>query len=261
MSGTQAVDRASMLLVAILESDDPLTFTDLLQRSGLAKSTLSRLLSSLERHGLIARHVDGTLQAGAAITRYAHSAQPNEALVSSAQAHLEAIGAASGETVNLAILVGDEVEQIAQIDCTYLVGSVNWVGQRVPLHCSAVGKVFLAGGAELPPGRLERLTPHTITRREELDRELDLVRERGWAVTESELEPGLTAIAAPIQGVHGNVVAAISVSGPAMRLTKARIGDFGALLRDHGQQISRELGYTGYDHRALRGGKGKAGAA
>jgi IclR family acetate operon transcriptional repressor len=261
VSGTQAVDRASTLLVAILESEDRLTFTDLLQRSGLAKSTLSRLLSSLERHELVSRQEDGTLQAGAVITRYAHSAQPNDALLRIAQPHLEAMGVATGETVNLAILTGHEVEQIAQIDCTYLVGSVNWVGQRVPLHCSAVGKVFLAGGAELPGGRLTRLTPHTITRREDLDRELALVRERGWAVTESELEPGLTAIAVPIHGGHGNVVAALSVSGPAMRLTKARIADFGALLLEHGREISRELGYTGYDHRALRGGKGKAGAA
>jgi IclR family transcriptional regulator, acetate operon repressor len=261
VSGTQAVDRASTLLVEILESEHPLTFTDLLQRSGLAKSTLSRMLSSLERHGLLTRGEDGILQAGTVITRYAHSTQPHEALIRTAQSHLEAIGAASGETVNLAILEGDEVEQIAQIDCTYLVGSVNWVGQRVPMHCSALGKVFLAGGAQLPGGRLARLTPLTITRREDLDRELALVRERGWAVTESELEPGLTAIAAPIHGVRGNVVAAISVSGPSMRLTKSRIADFGALLHDHGREISGELGYTGYDHRILREGKGKAGAA
>src|SRR5579875_2736845 len=91
---------------------------------------------------------------------------------------------------------GPAVEQIAQVDSRYLIGGTNWVGLAVPLHCSALGKVLLAfGAAVLPDGPLERRTARTITDRNELAAELARVRERGWAITDEELEPGLAAVA------------------------------------------------------------------
>jgi DNA-binding IclR family transcriptional regulator len=92
----------------------------------------------------------------------------------------------------------------------------------VPLHCAALGKVLLAfGAAELPRGRLERRTDKTHTSRAEIEADLELVRERGYAVTDEELEPGLVAVAAPVYRDGQAVVAALSVSGPASRLTRA----------------------------------------
>jgi len=186
-TGTQSVDRAAELLVTILDSGRPLTFTDLQRQTGLAKSTLSRLLSSLEHHDLVRRADDGILRPGPVITRFAHSSRPYDELISLALPHLQAISDATGETINLAIMVGDEVEQIAQVDSTYLMGNVNWVGMRVPLHCTALGKVFLAYGASLPEGRLARLTPDTISSRADLARELRATKWRGWAVADFEL--------------------------------------------------------------------------
>ena len=80
-TGTQAVDRAATLLVAVLEADPAPTFTDLQRTSGLAKSTLSRLLSSLERHDLVARDDDGVLRPGPVLTRFAHSGRPSDELI------------------------------------------------------------------------------------------------------------------------------------------------------------------------------------
>jgi len=162
-SGTQAVDRAAGLLLAVMEARDPLTFTELQDSSSLAKSTLSRLLSSLERHDLVARGEDGTVRPGGALTRYAHSRRPTDELIEAARPHMTDLSEATGEKINLAVLDAAEVEQISQIDCTYLIGGVNWGDQRIPLHASALGKVFLAYGAETPPGRLKKFSSRTIT--------------------------------------------------------------------------------------------------
>jgi DNA-binding IclR family transcriptional regulator len=243
-TGTQAVDRAATLLVAVLESDPPPTFTDLLRTTGLAKSTLSRLLSSLERHGLVSRSDDGVLRPGAVLTRFAHSGRPYDELIALASPHLEALSEATGETINLAVMVGQEVEQISQVDSTFLMGNVNWVGLRLPLHCTALGKVFLAAGAPLPDGRLERRTPRTLSSRIRLEAELQAVRERGWAVADSELEPGLVAVAAPVRGADGGVVAALSISGPSVRIGRDQHDSLGHLLTREADALSAQLGHT-----------------
>jgi DNA-binding IclR family transcriptional regulator len=114
----------------------------------------------------------------------------------------------------------------------------------VPLHCAALGKVLLAyGAAALPPGRLVRRTAQTITSREALQANLAEVRRRGYAVTSEELEPGLVAVAAPVYREGAAVVAAVSVSGPATRLTRARIPAVASLCRSEASALSAVLGY------------------
>ncbi len=243
-TGTQAVDRAATLLVAILAADPAPTFTDLQRTTGLAKSTLSRLLTSLERHELVARHDDGVLRPGAVLTRFAHSGRPSDELIALSAPHLDLLSETTGETINLAVMVGHEVEQIAQVDSTFLMGNVNWVGLRLPLHCTALGKVFLAAGAALPDGRLERRTTRTISSRTRLEAELAQVRDRGWAVADSELEPGLVAVAAPVRGPGGNVVAALSISGPSVRIGRDQQEPLGLLLTREAAALSAQLGHT-----------------
>lgn len=239
--GTQAVDRAAQLLVAVLESPAPVTSTDLVSATRLPKSTVSRLLSSLERSGLIQRTGEGAVIAGPRITDYALSVRPEDTLVRLAQPTLDRLGSLTGETVNLAIPLGGEVRQIAQVDAVYLLGAVNWLDRPVPLHCSALGRVFVAHGHPLPSGRLPRLTDRTVTSRAQLQRELDRVIERGFAVVDSELEPGLVAIAAPIHSADGSVNAAVSVSGPSVRLTPSVIPAVGALVVEAADTVSRAL--------------------
>ena len=105
----------------------------------------------------------------------------------------------------------------------------------VPLHCSALGKVLLAyGAAQLPGGTLERRTDKTITSEAALRTELATVRTRGYAVTDEELEPGLIAVATPIRGYDGAVVAALSVSGPTTRMSRDGAARRGRVLRGGG---------------------------
>lgn len=239
--GTQAVDRAAAVLTAVLGSTEPVTFADLVVRTGLPKSTLSRLTTSLERNGLLQRTSAGAWQPGTAITDYALSVRPEDDLLRIAQPFLDALGALTGETVNLAIPLAGEVRQIAQVDSTYLLGAVNWLDRPVPFHCSALGRVFLAHGTPLPTGRLPKLTERTITSRAELAEALERVRQDGVAIVDSELEPGLVAVAAPVHSADDTVVAAVSVSGPSVRLTSTELPSVARAVREAAEEIAVAL--------------------
>jgi IclR family transcriptional regulator, acetate operon repressor len=244
-NGTQAVERAAQLLIQVTRHRDPVTFAELTQASGLAKSTASRLLTALERSGLVQRDAAGGFRPGEVFVSYACRGGAEADLVSVAQPALDRLGAQTGETVNLGVpRAGGLVEQIAQVDSTYLIGGTNWVGMSVPLHCAALGKVLLAyGAAELPRGRLEQRTGRTLTSRAALARDLAAVRQRGWAVTDEELEPGLVAVAAPVHRDGGAVIAALSVSGPSSRLNADAIPAAAAQCAAAAASLSAVLGY------------------
>lgn len=249
-TGTQAVDRAARLVSEVVAAPESVTFTELATSTGLAKSTASRLLDALERGGLVRRDDDGRFSPGEMFVRYAWRGDAEAGLVEVARPFLDRLGAVTGETVNLGVAhdgpdgPGSMVEQIAQVDSRYLIGGTNWVGRPVPLHCTALGKVLLAhGAAALPPGRLAARTPRTISSRGALEDDLRLVRDRGYAVTDGELEPGLVAIAAPVRRDGGVVVAAVSVSGPAGRLPAAVVPSVAGACVSAADGLSAALGY------------------
>jgi IclR family transcriptional regulator, acetate operon repressor len=244
-NGTQAVDRAARLLSEVVHSADPMTFTGLSAATGLAKSTTSRLLLALERNGLVRRDDHGRFLPGEMFVSFAWRGGAEAGLVAVARPFLEKLGKATGETINLAVTSNGVVEQIAQVDSTYLIGGTNWVGQPVPLHCSALGKVLLAyGAAQLSPGaKLDRRTDKTITTEAALKTELAAVRARGWAITDEELEPGLIAVAAPVYGFEGTVVAALSVSAPTSRMTKERVAMAAERCMEEAAGLAAVLGY------------------
>jgi IclR family transcriptional regulator, acetate operon repressor len=242
-SGTQAVDRAAQLLTEVVHRE-PVTFTELTAVSGLAKSTTSRLLMALERNGLVRRDQAGRFGPGELFLSYACRGGGEADLVAVARPFLEQLGAETGETVNLGVARGSKVEQVAQVDSRYLIGGRNWVGLSVPLHCAALGKVLLAyGAADLPPGRLEQRTGRTITARAALRADLAGVRERGYAVTDGELEPGLVAVAAPVFTGGETVVGALSVSAPSTRLTADKLPAASASCMAAAAALSAVLGH------------------
>ena len=244
-SGTQSIDRAAQLLVHVVETDEPPTVGELSERSGLPKSTTSRLVGALQRQGLVQRDpARGTIRPGPVLLRYAGRRTSRPDLVALASASLEQLARSSGETANLGVATPTAVEMLDQRDSRHILGSANWVGRRVPHHGSAIGKVFLAEGALPPPsGRLERLAPQTITDLEELVRDLDTAHARGYAIAVDELEEGLWAVAAPVRDAGGNVVAALSISGPTVRLRDGLLDDLGRLVRDEASTLSLRIGY------------------
>jgi DNA-binding IclR family transcriptional regulator len=218
-SGTRALDRAVQLASMVVQADEPLSFADLQEASGLAKSTTSRMLTALERGGLLEREENGGYVAGSLFWLYAARHDPWEELVRLARPVMERVGSDTQETVHLSVMRGDKVVQVAQVDSRYLLGTRDWTQVDVPAHTSALGKVFLAWGVlDVPRHDVERRTPVTLTTPTELDRDGAAARGRGYAVTVDELEVGMTGIAAPIRGARGDVVAALGISGPTSRL-------------------------------------------
>jgi IclR family acetate operon transcriptional repressor len=242
--GTQSIDRAGEMLARLLDSDEPMSLRDLAEAADLPKSTASRLLTALERHGLVHQAGErGKLEPGPAIMRFAHRGGLERHLVELAQPALEAISQATHETVNLSVPTPNGVDHLAQVEGRHFLGAGQWVGRRVDYHCTANGKVFLAFGvAELPPGRLARLTTHTLVSRASLDDDLVRVRRDGFATTVDELEAGLSAIAVPVRGPAGDVIAALSVSGPTLRLTPARVAELTPILAQEARGLEERLG-------------------
>jgi DNA-binding IclR family transcriptional regulator len=240
-TGTQAVDRAAALVATVVHADEPLSFADLQEASGLAKSTTSRMLAALERGGLLERDRDGSYVAGSLFWLYAARHDPWEELVRLARPALAAIGEETSESVHLSVVRGDRVVQVAQVDSRYLLGTRDWTEVDVPPHTSALGKVFYAWGAlPIPTGPLPALTERTITDPPALARDGQRARKRGWAITDGELEIGLTGVAVPVRGVRGDVVAALGVSGPTPRL-EDRLDRLGTNLSSHAAQLSTLL--------------------
>ncbi len=239
--GTQAVDRAAALLTLVVEADAPVTFAELSEASGLARSTTSRLLAALERTRLLERCATGEYVGGPLFVLYAARHDRNAELARLARPMLEAVGEGTGETVHVAVANGDRVAHIAQVDSTYLLGARDWTDVDVPAHCSALGKVLLAWKVlEMPGPELEVVTDRTLRTAGELEEDLVGVRSLGFAVTRDELELGLAGVAAPVFGPEGEVVAAIGVSGPTARL-EDRVDQVGRLLIEQTEGLSALL--------------------
>ena len=244
-TGTQAIDRAAQLLVLVVENEESSSVGGLAEAAGRPKSTVSRAVSALERQGLVQRDGSrGSIRPGPVLLSLAHRGIADDDIVAVCEAAMHRLGDASGETIDLAVPVAGGAERyLAQVDGTHVLGTTNWVGRRLPHHCTAVGKVFLAyGAARLPGGPLDPLTPATITDRTALDSALEDVRSRGYATAVGELEPGLVAVAAPVFG-GTDPVAAISISGPDLRLRPDRLAELGALLTHETKNLSERLGH------------------
>jgi IclR family acetate operon transcriptional repressor len=131
---------------------------------------------------------------------------------------------------------------------SYVLGNAQSLGTRWPLHATSTGKAVLAAlpaaqRSRLLPGRLARLTEHTITQSAALRRDLERVAEQGYATAVEELELGFVAVGAPVRNFEGRVLGAISIGGPTVRLTAARLPTLGQAVRDAAADVSRRLGY------------------
>ena len=238
--GTQAVDRAAALIDLVVRADDPPSFTELCEETGLARSTTSRLLAALERTGLLERDPAGGYVAGSLFALHAALHDPWPQVARLARPALETIGRSTGETVHLGVARGTDVVHIGQVESTYLLSARDWNQVDVPPHCSSLGKVLYAFDClPLPAGRLERRTERTVATREALAAELATIRRQRYATTVDELETGLTGIAAPVDGRDG-VIAAIGISGPTARL-QDRVDHIGRLLIEQADDLSAML--------------------
>ncbi len=245
----QSLDRALELLELLASAGGEMGVSDLARRLEVHKSTAFRLLATLLDHGLVEQNASTEkYRLGYGLVRLAGAVVAELDLSRAARAVMQQLADRSRETVNLALLQGDQVVNIDQITSSHLVVNVNWVGKQNPVHCTSTGKVLLAflPAADLRrilSKPLERLTPRTIVDRATLEKQLQRVREDGYAFTLEELEVGLNAVAAPVRDSRGEVIAAVSVSGPSYRVLPQRLSELGEMARDAGEAISRRMGF------------------
>jgi IclR family transcriptional regulator, acetate operon repressor len=245
----QSVNRALSALDLIAEAGE-LGVTELGRRLGVHKATASRLVAVLADRGMVERDpITEKYRLGFGLIRLAGAAMASLDLVRIARPLLEDLADRTRETVNLGVLSGDAVVYIDQVTGTRSIVAVSWVGRRTPLHCTSNGKVLLAfmrpeerDRLLVPP--LQRATKATITDTGKLRAQLDEVAARGYAQTMEELEEGLNAVAAPVRRADGEVVASLSVSGPAFRMRPVDLPRVGRLVKESAAAISRRLGYV-----------------
>jgi len=215
------------------------------------RSTALRLLGTLEKHALVERDLrTARYRLGRRLPQLASVVTGEFDLRYIAHPVCEHLAAQTGETATFELLIGDDIVPIEQVTASTSLVSINWLGRRYPVHCTASGKVFLAFAPEAVRERLlaqplERLTPHTITDRSALEAELEEARQSGVAHTHEELEVGVDAIAAPVHGPDGEVVAAVDVSGPSHRLQAGARPELERLTREAAADLSRRLGFRG----------------
>jgi IclR family transcriptional regulator, acetate operon repressor len=247
--GLRSVTRAVRALEAIAESGD-MGVSELGRKLDVHKATASRLLATLAERGLVERDpFSERYRLGFGLIRLAGAAMTSLDLVRSGRPILEELAERTRETVNIGVVSGDGVVYVDQVAGSRAIVSVNWVGQRTPLHCTSNGKVLLAFMAEAERDRilarpLERKTPRTIVDPAALRDELEGIRRRGYAQTVEELEEGLNAVAAPVRQADGRVTAALSVSGPAFRMRGVDLPRVALLTSDAANAVSRRLGHV-----------------
>jgi IclR family acetate operon transcriptional repressor len=177
------------------------------------------------------------------LARFAGGGLSARRLIELGERPMAALAEATGETINVAVAGPDGVEHLAQVDRTHFLGTSHWVGRRVPYHCSANGKVLLAfSAAGADAGELEARTSRTIVEPAQLAAELESIRREGFATAVDELELGLSAVAAPVLDDSGRAVAALSISGPTLRLSPRRVAELRPIVIKQARALGEQLG-------------------
>ena len=213
--------KAAALLFSFSADDTHLTLVELTQRTGLAKSTVHRLAADLVALRLLDRDEAG-YRLGGQLFELGMRASIERGLLEVATPFLEDVYERTHETVHLGVLEGTEVVYVAKIGGHRQASTPSRIGGRMPLHCTGLGKAFLAWSPrtlldEVVAQGLERRTPRTITGAGLLRRQLDQVVEQGVAYEHEESAPGIVCVAAPVLDASDRPIAAVSATGPVAR--------------------------------------------
>jgi DNA-binding IclR family transcriptional regulator len=225
MSGVQSVERALSILRAL--SAGPAGVTELAERVDLAKSTVSRMLSTLEDIGAVAQvETGGRYRLGPLMAEIAGSMAPTKSLIESAHPLLAELSKATGEAVGLSVREEGQVRYILQTAQTGEVQVRDWTGFASPLHVGAAGVVLLAYAPELVitgylAGELVAFTPKTVVDPKTWASRLTACRATGWEWVFGEFSEELNSVAAPVRDANDQVIAAIHVHGPTFRFPGA----------------------------------------
>lgn len=244
----QSVQRALAILRCFTKEDGELGVTHLSKQLGLHKSTVSRLLSTLEQEGFVAKDPETEkYRLGLQLVTLAGIALEQIDLREVAAPYLSQLAELTQETVNIVVLSGSECMNIDGAASPRPIRYVGRIGRRTPCHCTAAGKVLLA---YLPPETqqqilsdpLTRFTASTIDDVATMTQNLTNIRRQGYAITHEEHQQDLSAVAAPIFDHTEQAIAAVAVSGPTYRIGPGEIEALVEPVLDIARKISTKLG-------------------
>lgn len=247
----KVLDKCLSILETLLRNNSPMSVTEISESLGIYPSTVHRMLDTLKYWGYVEQDPDTQkYQLGLKVMELGMAKLHQMDLVKESSPYLKELVNQCNETVHLGVLEEGEVLYLAKEESSQTIRMVSYVGKRAPVHCTALGKVLLAYLPEEERGKildkrgLPRLTENTITDEKKLERELCKVKEEGFALDREEHEKDVRCIAAPIKNHQGEVIAAISISGPAFRIDVNKQNNLKEALIQASKEISRRLGYS-----------------
>ncbi|UTW13231.1 IclR family transcriptional regulator [Marinobacterium rhizophilum] len=245
----QSLSRALLLLKRIAASDNGLNLTELAGELALAPSTAHRLLNSMRQLDFVDfDEQTGLWSVGVTAFSVGSAYLKKRDFVAEARTHMKRLVAQTGETSNLAILDGYNHVFVGQVECNEVMRMVVQIGSRGTLHAAGVGKALLAGLGDSDVTRiinhtgLAALTQNTITSPDAFMAELDRIRLQGFAVDDEEQVSGLRCIAANIYDENAEVIAAVSISGPSVRVSTDQLDHYSTAVMAAADAITRAIG-------------------
>lgn len=246
----QSVERVVCILDYLADKPRGEKLSVMARELGLNKSTAFGLVSSLQALDVLSQDEEtGRYSLGVKLLRYGAAYQKNTDMISIAAPVLNRLAEEYHETAHMAVRLGEEAAYIAKAESAQSIRIASNVGGTMPLYCTAIGKVLLTAMTEeelrhyLETVCFTSFTRYTVTDRAELLKELQEVREQGFAYDRCEREDGLVCIAAPVRDLHGKVVSAISISMPEDRFNRYQRKDLEKSVAAAARQISHFLGY------------------
>ena len=246
---SQTLDRALQILDFVGEK--PRRIGEIAEYLGVHHSTALRFLHTLRKHGFVHELPDHRYRLGSAIFRLGFQALEGIELRSVARPYMERLNEATNETVHLGTLEDGDVVYVEKVEAAHRVRMVSRIGAIATLHCTGVSKGILAflPDAErrrlLAMHELRKYTDNTLTDLDQLEADLTLSRQRGYALDDQENEPGIHCVAAPVFSGDGDVVGAFSVTAPVTRLDKDTLLSFVPALLEATTSTSQQLGWVG----------------
>ncbi|MGH9340458.1 MAG: IclR family transcriptional regulator [Acidobacteriota bacterium] len=243
----QSLDRALRILETLASANDGMGISEMSRKLGLSPSTIHRLLFTLSQRGFVTQLHDERYHLGHKIVEMSRTFVEGFQLVKIVRPYLEAVCKTTGETTNLIVLSNNEAFYLDKVESPRFLRVFAKIGRRTPLYCSASGKILLSGFSKeqlqkyLYDTEFTALTEHTITSPVALREKLKTIRDQGYAFDLEECEMGARCAAVPIKDQSDRVIASLSISGPAVRLSDETLYKVVAYLLETSEEISTRI--------------------
>jgi len=242
--------RASSILKCFLREKTHFKISELASQLQLDRSTTYRILLSLEKCGFVEKDKRaGEYSLGLSAFEIGNTYLRRMDFIKISKPIMTELALKVQETVHLAVLSDTEIVYVDKVDSPRTLGVMSKIGQRAPVYCTALGKVLLAFQPEneqsriLGEIRLTPFTPKTITSKQKLAEELRTIRKQGYSLDRREIEEEVECIGAPIRNHLGNVIAALSISGPQRKIGTPQEKQFISQVIEAASLVSSKMGY------------------